>query len=119
MGLKSSALLLVTGAAIATYTIPEANHAVIDRIDRIKHTLGQLIDEYSSSVRPLQQPVAQDQGFLQKSPLRPLQQPFLEDEEQWRYTETTWPSEKWPILNEDGSYNKAYVKWHERRSGRR
>ena len=30
------------------------------------------------------------------------------------YHGNTWPSQ-WPILNEDGSYNKDYIRWYSRR----
>ena len=105
MGLRSSVLLLATGAAVAVYAIPASRDEVTRRMEGVMHTIEGLLKEYTSS-NPLED----------KSPLRHLQQPYPVNQkinqESWNYRGNEWPS-SWPILNKDGSYNKDYIRWHE------
>lgn len=105
MGIRSHALAFVAGAALVLYAIPESNRA-------IREEASGLLSQLKFASKLLQKSSPQDQSFLGSSCLKSLEQVY-DDEEQWRYNGSNWPSEKWPIFNNDGSYNKAYVKWHE------
>lgn len=113
MGLKSSALVLAAGAAIATYSIPESREFVIKRANSTIERISSLLASISPSL-------PQD-----KSVLRPLQQPYshpsqtqtLQTEDgrviqSWNYRGNEWPK-GWRVINEDGSYNRDYIRWYE------
>jgi hypothetical protein len=129
MGLRSHALAFAAGAAMTLYVLPESNKAISEKVSSAGSSVSGLLSRLKSSIRPLQQPVAKDSGFLGSSPLRPLQQPYLfSDEtkpslerpdgttmESWNYQGNIWPS-NWPITNPDGSYNHDYIRWYQGRN---
>jgi len=122
MGIKTIGAAMIAGAAGLYILNPGVNHTINDQAKSYVPSSNS-VTGFFNSVKPtpkkpstfleaifgIQDTASQD--LLLRSDGTRVQKGEI-------YYGNTWPKE-WPVLNEDGSYDRDYIRWHERKSGRR
>lgn len=108
MGIKTIGAILAIGAASYMY-YPEIKSKVGPYIPRTINEIRRFVFLEDAVTKNEQKPQVSSVNQTQTSP---LVRPDGTRMESWNYRGNEWP-EGWRVINEDGSYDRDYIRWYE------